>query len=450
MTDTVITEVKDALKGMETKFTTAMNAFETYKSEVAPKLGKMDSFDEAKFQKITDNIAAAVEANQGLTGKLKAAEEAFEAKQKDFDAKQKALETELAEVKTAFNRQSAGGGSSDEKAKERDALRKKAFNEFSRMRSENREGFTEYLEKRSAADAEIKALSVNSDVSGGYLTMPEMGGIIKTRVFETSPMRQLASVMTIGSDTYEVILDNDEAASGWVGETAPRPTTGTPTLGKLTIFCNEMYANPKASQKILDDAGIDMEAWLGQKVADKFARDEATGFVSGNGVNKPKGILSYDAGTTLASQQIEQIVTGSASTLTYDGLVDLQNSLKEFYQANAVFLMQRATNRHLMKIKDGNGDPIFNMTFDKNVGLEPMLMTRPFYFAADMPAVTTNALALAYGDIRAAYQIVDRTGIRVLRDPYTDKPNVAFYTTKRVGGGVINFEAIKLQKIAAA
>ena len=157
------------------------------------------------------------------------------------------------------------------------------------MRSENRDGFDEYLAKRAATDPEVKALVTNSDPNGGYLIMPEMGGIIQTRVFESSPMRQLASVMTIGSDQYEVILDNDEAGSGWVGETAARSTTNSPTLGKLTIFCNELYANPKASQKVLDDSGIDLKAWLGKKVSDKFARDEATAFVTGNGVNKPKG-----------------------------------------------------------------------------------------------------------------------------------------------------------------
>jgi HK97 family phage major capsid protein len=441
MNDTVINEVKDALKGMETKFNTAMNGFEAYKSEIAPKLGKMDAIDEAKMKKINDSIGEVVEESQKLTAKLKAAEEAVEAKHKAFD-------TEIAELKTAFNRQPAG--STEDKAKEQAALRKKMFNEFARSEGENREGFGEFLKRRGADDAEVKALSVNSDVSGGYLTSPEVGGIIQTRVFETSPMRQLASVMTIGSDTYEVILDNDEAASGWVGESAPRPNTGTPGLGKLTIYCNELYANPKATQKILDDAGIDMEAWLGQKVADKFARDEATAFVSGNGVNKPKGFLSYAAGTDIGLQQIQQVVTGHATAFTYDGMVDLQNSLKEPYQVNATFLLQRATLAVILKTKQGEGVPIFNMAFDKNAGLESLLMGKPFRFAADMPSASTNNLAMAYGDVRAAYQIVDRTGIRVLRDPFTDKPNIAFYTTKRVGGGVVNFEALKIQKVAAA
>lgn len=432
--------VETALKAFN-EVKTMVEGFGKKLNDITP---KMDAFDQAKFEKMATDIGAAIELSQ----KDQAARKALEEQNAKLAAEQKALETELTQVKAALNRQPAGSGSSEEKAKEQAALRKKSFNEFARTRSENREGFTEYLDRRGAENAEIKALSVNSDPSGGYLVMPELGGVIQTRVFETSPMRQLASVITIGSDTYEVILDNDEASSGWVGETASRPTTGTPGLGKLTIQVNELYANPKATQKILDDAGIDMETWLAQKVADKFARDEAAAFVSGNGVNKPKGLLSYTAGTDINAQQIQQVVTGSASTFTYDGLVDLQNALKEPYQVNAVFLIQRATNTHLMKLKDGENRPIFNMTFDKNVGLQPTIMGKPTYFAADMPSVASNALAAAYGDIRETYQIVDRIGIRVLRDPFTDKPNIGFYTTKRVGGGVKNFEAIKLAKIS--
>jgi len=437
-------ETKTAIDGALTAFNEYKSMVEGFDKKLKDIAPKMDAFDEVKLTKLEKTIGDAIEQSQ----KERDARKALEDQNAALAAKHKELETELSEVKTAFNRAPAAGGSSEEKAKEQALLRKKLFNEFGRMRSENRDGFDEYLAKRAATDPEVKALVTNSDPNGGYLIMPEMGGIIQTRVFESSPMRQLASVMTIGSDQYEVILDNDEAASGWVGETAARSTTNSPTLGKLTIFCNELYANPKASQKVLDDAGIDLEAWLGKKVSDKFARDEATGFVTGNGVNKPKGLLSYTSGTDINSQQVEQVVTGDAASFTYDGLVDLQNSLKEPYQANAVFLLQRASNRSLMKIKDGIGDPIFNMTFDKNVGLEAMIMGKPFRYAADMPTLTTNALAMAYGDFRAAYQIVDRMGIRVLRDPYTDKPNVAFYTTKRVGGGVVNFEAYKIAKIS--
>lgn len=435
-TETELTKsVENALKAFD-GVKEMVDGFGKKLNDITP---KMDAFDKVKFDKMAEDIGKGIELSQKADAAIKAAEEAHK-------VELARIEGELEGLKTALSRPAAGLETKDAE-KELATKRNKLFNEFARARSENREGFFEYVEKRSAAEPELKALSVNSDPSGGYLTMPEMGGVIQARVFETSPMRQLATVTTIGSDTYEVILDNDEASSGWVGEAAPRPNTNTPGLGKLTIVVNELYANPKATQKILDDAGIDLEAWLAQKVADKFARDEATAFISGNGVNKPKGILSYSSGTDINSQQVQQVNSGSAGAFTYDGLVDLQNSLKEPYQTNAVFLIQRATNASLLKIKDGESRPIFNMTFDKNAGLQPTIMGKPVYFAADMPSVASAALAAAYGDIRSAYQIVDRTGIRVLRDPYTDKPNIAFYTTKRVGGGLVNFEAIKLQKL---
>ncbi|MBN9265966.1 MAG: phage major capsid protein, partial [Hyphomicrobium sp.] len=305
-----------------------------------------------------------------------------------------------------------------------------------------------YLAKRAESQPELKALSVGSDPNGGYLVMPELGGIIQNRVFESSPIRMLATVTPIGSDALELLQDNDEADCGWVSEGGSRGETSTPTLGKLNFPAEEMYAKPKVTQKLLEDASIDVEAWLMQKVADKFARKEATAFVSGTGTGQPRGLLSYTAGTTITSGQIEQVNSGSATTFTYDGLVDLQNALKEAYQPNAVFLIRRVSNTHLMKIKDGEGHPIFNMAFDRNVGLQPTVMGKPVYFAADVPAVTGAALAMIYGDIREAYQIVDRRGISILRDPYSSKPFVEFYTTKRVGGGVKNFEAVKIGKIA--
>ena len=273
--------------------------------------------------------------------------------------------------------------------------------------------------------------------------------MIQTNVYETSPMRQLANVMTIGTNSLEYILDNDEAEANWVGETQPRPETDTPQLAMLDIVANEIYAQPKASQRFLDDAGINVEAWLADKVAQAFSRKENTAFMVGDGVNKPRGLLTYTAGTTIASQQIEQINSGGAAAFTYDGLVNLQSALKEAYQANASFLVNRKGFGSLLLLKDLNGSPIFNMAYDTRVGLQRTILGSPLYFASDMAEVGSNALAAAYGDFKRAYTIVDRTGVRVLRDPYTDKPFVKFYTTKRVGGSVVNFEAVKIQKIAS-
>lgn len=412
------------------KVETALNGFEAFKTDLAAKAAKLDAFDEAKLNRISDAITAAAEEQQKADGRLKAVEDG-----------QRALEA-------AVNRAALGGHAAD--PEELQAKRNRLFNAFARVRDdESKQYFHTYARAQVADEAELKALSVNADPSGGYLVTPEFGGVVQTRVYETSPLRQLAAVITVGTDQYEVILDNDQAASGWVGEATPRPDTDTPNLGKLVISVNELYASPKATQKLLDDAAVDMEGWLAGKVADKFARDEAAAFVSGNGVNKPKGVLSYPAGTDLAAQQVQQVNSGSAGAFTYDGLVDLQNALKEPYQANARFLMQRASNAPVMKLKDLEGRPIFNMTYDRNAGLEPTVLGKPVSFAADMPGVASAALAAAYGDFRQAYQVVDRAGIRVLRDPFTDKPFVKFYTTKRVGGAVVNFEAYKLLKLSA-
>lgn len=434
MTNELTTEVKNAL-----------NAFETFKNELAPKIAKMDAFDEAKFNKIQTEIGNVIELSQKEAARAKALEDQGKA----VEAKQAELERELSEVKAAFNRQPSGGTAED-KSKEVKAQANALFNQFTRTKSANREDFSDYIAQKAGDNPELKALSVNADPSGGFVVMPELGGVIQTKVWESSPMRQLASVITIGTDSYEVILDNDEAGSGWVGETQSRPNTGTPQLGKLTIPVNEIYANPKATQKILDDAGIDMEAWLASKVVDKFARDEATAFISGNGVLKPKGILSYTAGTGIAAQEVEQIVSGSAGAFTVDGLISLQNGLKEPYQAGAVFLMKRASWGLIMKLKDAENRLYFNLTLDKNAGLETMVLGKKIYFADDMPVAASASLSAAYGDFKRAYQIVDRMGIRVLRDPYTDKPYISFYTTKRVGGAVINFEAYKLLKLSAS
>jgi HK97 family phage major capsid protein len=431
---------------------TALAAFNEYKGmvegfkdELKTIKPKMDAFDEVKFEKLQKDIGKAIEEAQAEKARTKALEDQKAA----MEAKHLELEKDLTELKTAFNRAPAADGKEHlEKSRE---VQKKLFNDFARTKTSNNVAYDEFL--KSVDVPEAKTLSAGGDPSGGYLLMPEFGGVIKTYAYESSPIRTLASVTTIGTDTLEYVLDNDANTSGWVGEQATRPTTNTPTFGKLIISVNELYSNPSVTQKLLDDAMFDVEAWLAAKVAEEFGRKEATAFVTGNGVAQPKGIMSYASSgasttTTVAAQQIEQVVTGDAANFTYNGLVNLQNSLKEDYQTNAVFLFRRASNANIMLIKDGQGHPIFNMSFDKNVGLQPSLMGQPCYYAADIAAIGSNALAMAYGDVRKAYQIVDRTGIRILRDPYSGKPNVSFYTTKRVGGGVVNCEAIKIAKIS--
>ena len=298
---------------------------------------------------------------------------------------------------------------------------------------------------------ERKALSVGADPDGGYVVNPDLSGRIVMKVFESSPMRAYAAVQVISSDALEGLFDLNEASSGWVGETDSRAETNTPQLGKWRIPTYELYAKPKATQKLLDDASINMEAWLASKVAEKFARDEANAFVVGNGVNKPRGFLTYGSGTTLPGT-IEQFPSGvnGALAATPDGgdvLINALYGLKQQYRANATWFMNRASTRLVRKAKDSNGSYIWVPGIA--AGQPASLLGYPVAAFEDMPDPATNSLSIAVGDMREAYQIVDRLGIRTLRDPYSAKPYVEFYTTKRVGGDVVNFESIKLVKLGS-
>lgn len=293
---------------------------------------------------------------------------------------------------------------------------------------------------------ETKALLVGSDPDGGYVVNPDTGGRIVQRVFETSPMRAYASVQVISTDALEGLFDLNEASSGWVGETDARPETNTPQIGKWRIPAFELYARPHATQKLLDDNSINMEAWLAAKVADKFARDESAAFVNGNGTNRPRGFLTYASGTTLPGQ-IEQLPTGASGAFAAapnggDVLIDALYSLKSPYRANATWFMNRATLRALRKLKDNDGSYLWQPGVQ--AGQPATVLGYPVASFEDMPAPAANSLSIAVADMREAYQIVDRLGVRVLRDPYSSKPYVQFYTVKRVGGDVVNFEAIKL------
>lgn len=295
---------------------------------------------------------------------------------------------------------------------------------------------------------EQKAMMVGSDPDGGYLVPTATSDRIITKVYETSPIDELATHETISTDAIEIPIDTDEAGAGWVGETEARPETSTPQVGLQRIPVFEIYAKPKVTQQFLEDAAIDVEAWLGRKVAEKFARMRALAFVSGSGIKQPRGILTYTAGSAGVRGTIAQIASGSATTLTPDGLITLMFSLKDRYLANAVWLMKRGTVASAMLFKDGQGQYIWRPGLTE--GAPSMLLGHSIRRADDMPAVAAGTLPVAFGDFRAGYTVVDRLGIRVLRDPYSSKPFVEFYTRSRVGGDVVDFEAFALQVVSAS
>jgi HK97 family phage major capsid protein len=296
-------------------------------------------------------------------------------------------------------------------------------------------------------------MEVGSDPAGGYTVTPDMNGRIVKKIFETSPARQLFSVVTIGTDAMEGMIDRDDLDSGWVGEKQSRPETSTPELGKWRIDVHEQYAMPKVTQKLLDDSGFDIESWLANKVADKFARVENTGTFSGDGIVKPRGILTYGtaatADATRAWQVFQHIASGSTSAISNtDFLIDLVFALKAAYRANAAWTMNRKTLAEVRKLKDGDGNYLWQPDFTQRQG--GALLGYGIVEAEDMPDIASNALSIGFGDFKSAYQIVDRMGIRVLRDPYTEKGFVKLYTTKRMGGDVLDFDAVKFMKFAAS
>jgi HK97 family phage major capsid protein len=308
--------------------------------------------------------------------------------------------------------------------------------------------FRNYLRKGMDAGLEslqVKAMSAGSDPDGGYLVTPTMSARIVQAIFETSPIRQLASVETISTDSLDLIDDHNALPAGWTAETTSITETGTSIIAKRNIPTYELYAQPKATQKLVDDAAIDVEAWLSGKIADIFGRTQNAAFVNGNGVGQPRGLLTYAAGTSWG--QIQQIGSGASGQVTSDSLVALFYSLKDAYMRRASFLMNRSVLQQIRQIKTTTGQYLWQPSLA--AGAPDTLFGVPVYMAADMPVAASGSLSVMVGDIQSAYQIVDRQGISILRDPFTEKPFVKFYATMRVGGDVVNFDAIKLLKLAA-
>lgn len=302
---------------------------------------------------------------------------------------------------------------------------------------------------------ERKALSVGTDPSGGYLVTPDTSGAIVKQVYETSPIRAYANVVTISTARLEGTYDDDEAAAEWAGEATAASETDTPDLGIWGIDVHELRAMPKATQQILDDAAWDMEAWLAEKVADKFSRTENAAFVTGNGVRKPRGFLTYSdwaSAGTYEKGAIEQFDTGvnggfAAAPAGGDVLINALYGLKQAYRNNAVWAMNRATLTLVRKLKDSDGAYLWAPGIA--AGQPATILGYPMASFEDMPDPATGSLSIAVADWRQTYTIVDRQGIRVLRDPYSSKPHVLFFTRKRVGGDVVNFESIKLINMKA-
>lgn len=317
--------------------------------------------------------------------------------------------------------------------------------------SEHKSAWSAYLRRgdvTALAQFEAKALSVGSDPDGGYVAPPELDRMIESRLRQVSPMRQIASVRTTGANVFKKPISITAAGTGWVAETGARPQTTTPTLALLEFPAEEIYANLAATQTLLDDSFVNLEEWIASEVEDAFAGQERAAFVTGDGVDKPRGFLNYTLvpDASHAWGQIGYVATGVdggfAATNPADKLIDLVYTPKTQFRQNARFVMNRKTISAVRKLKDGDGHYIW----EPNETGGATLLGYPITEIEDMPDIATDAFAIAFGDFARGYLIVDRAGVRVLRDPFSAKPYVLFYVTKRVGGGVQNFDAIKALK----
>ena len=306
------------------------------------------------------------------------------------------------------------------------------------------------------ARLEAKALNIGTDAEGGYAVPEDLDRTIDRLLADVSPVRRIAKVIEIGSSQYKKLVNTGGTTSGWVGEEDPRSETAAPSFAEVAPPLGEIYDNPAATQAMLDDAFFNVEEWLAEELATEFAEKEGAAFISGDGVNKPKGFLSYTvsgaADSARAFGVLQYVPTGAdgafAASDPSDALVDLIYALRAPYRDKAVFLMNTNVLADIRKFKDAEGTYLWRPGLE--AGQPATLMGYPVEEAADMPDAASNSLSVAFGNFGRGYTVTDRMGTRVLRDPFTNKPYVHFYTTKRVGGGVTNSEAIKLLKFAAS
>jgi HK97 family phage major capsid protein len=339
----------------------------------------------------------------------------------------------------------------------RPALEAKSADAHAADAREHKAAFEAYM--RTGEDAglralETKALSVGSNADGGHLVSVELEHAIGERLRNISPIRAIAGVRQVSGSLYKKPFMTSGPAVGWVGETAARPQTASPTFDALSFPTMELYAQPAATPNLLEDAVVNIDEWLAGEVDQAFAEQEGAAFVTGDGVNKPTGFLAYPtvANASWTWGNVGYVATGAAGAFPAsnpsDVLIDLCYAIRAGYRQNACFVMNRKTQSAIRKFKDTTGNYLWQPPALPSG--RASLLGFPVYEAEDMPDIGANAFALAFGDFGRGYLIVDRHGVRVIRDPFTAKPYILFYTTKRVGGGVQDFDAIKLLKFAAS
>ncbi len=300
-------------------------------------------------------------------------------------------------------------------------------------------------------ELEGKALSTSVNSDGGYLVDPQTSETVQSVLNSTASIRSISTVVNVEATSFDVLVDHTDVGAGWATEAGPTVETDSPQIDRISIPLNELSAMPKASQRLLDDSAFDIEGWLASRIADKFARAEATAFISGDGMDKPKGFLDHPMvnNDSWSWGNIGYVITGDGGEIgSADSIVDLVYALGAQYRANGTFVMNSKVAGLVRKLKDADGRFLWS---DGLAAGEPArLMGYPVLIAEDMPDAASDSYSIAFGDFMAGYTVAERPDLRVLRDPFSAKPHVLFYATKRVGGDVSDFAAIKLLKFGIA
>lgn len=321
------------------------------------------------------------------------------------------------------------------------APHQKAFNAY--VRSGDDEGLR-------GLEVESKSMSTAVNSDGGYLVDPQTADQIKSVLNSSASIRSISSVVHVDGTSYDVLIDHADIGAGWATETASITETDTPQVDRITIPLNELSALPKASQRLLDDAAFDIEGWLAGRIANKFARAEAASFINGDGVDKPRGFLNHTAvdDDSWSWGNLGYVASGEAGVITADAIIDLVYKLGAEYRANGTFVMNSKVAGEVRKMKDQDGR--FLWADSLAAGEPAQLLGYPVLVAEDMPDAAEDSFSIAFGDFQAGYTVAERPDLRILRDPFSAKPHVLFYASKRVGGDVSDFAAIKLLKLGTA
>lgn len=413
---------------------------------------RLDTLDALQIDKISDQVSKAIDHNNKLQVALdemvKRQDNAEKTASFSSDSEKKHSDFLVKKYEDGFERYLKHGKPIDTKVNT-DMINNIINTEFKGLSDEKKQELQGHMFKSMP---ESKDLQVGINPDGGYWVIPQRITDEVTRVFETSPLMQLASIQQTFTDAIEMIINDNEAfLQGAVGETTAPTLQPTPTIGLLTINVNRVASGTQLiTQKLIDDVNFDVSAWLINKISERLSRQLNTDMIIGDGALRARGILTYPDYTVPGVYErgaVEQIVTGSATDFTYNGLVDLQSAVKEEYQPNAVFLMRRTSFANVLKIKSVDLVPLINAN---QLAESPtrVILGNPVRFADDMEDVATDGLAAAYGDFRKGYKVVTRIGIRVLRDPFTEKPFIAFTADMRQGGDVTNYESFKIQRVA--